>query len=123
MWQQFSLKKDNLALQYKEDRFEAGLSPEALRAFFEETDRAHAEESMTLRKAALMCVIMENARIEVREDELFPDKIEHMGLLRAHVRHLSASVLSPSTPPISGFTAVMSLLPSAPRCPAPAPPT
>lgn len=84
MWQQFSLKKDNLALQYKEDRFEAGLSPEALRALFEETDRAHAEESMTLRKAALMCVIMENARIEVREDELFPDKIEHMGLLRAH---------------------------------------
>ena len=84
MWQSFHLKKDNLALQYKEDRFEAGLSPDALRARFDEIDRAFAGKSMTQRKAALMCLLLEEAGIEVREDELFPDKLAHANLLKAH---------------------------------------
>lgn len=91
MWQRFEEKKEALLRQYKEDAYECGLAPDALRALFDETDRAYASAPMTARKAALMCAVMENARIEVRPDELFPDKIEHLGLLSAHslAHHLS----------------------------------
>ena len=83
MWQRFDEKKDALVRQYKEDAYEYGLSPDALRALFEETECAYADAPMTARKTALMCAVMENARIEVRPDELFPDKLEHLGLLTA----------------------------------------
>ena len=84
MWTPFAEKKDALLLQYSEDHFEAGLAPDALRARFAEIDAAHADDTMTVRKTALMCAVMEEARIEVRGDELFPDKLEHMELLSAY---------------------------------------
>ena len=84
MWQRLEEKKEALVRQYKEDAYEGGLAPDALRALFDEVDRKHEGCAMTERKAALMCAVMENARIEVRPDELFPDKIEHLGLLPAH---------------------------------------
>ena len=81
MWGQFEKNKEALAKQYETDAYEDGISLDAQKALLAATHEKYKNEPMLVRKTHIFCELLSHARIEVRGDELFPDKIEHGNLI------------------------------------------
>ena len=98
----FSQVRDILQQQYSDPVFDpdTGLSPEELRAGFDQIVKDTADEAPQLQKSHLIAFILQNARIDVDPCDFFADHFQGLGLLeklREEKRRTIGSTKIPQT--------------------------
>ena len=81
MWNCFEEAKEILRMQYKQYDWKNGLGPEELRQRCEKLIEQYEPISTEKAKAEVIACILKNARLCIHPEEIFADKISHVGFM------------------------------------------
>ena len=85
MWGRFSEAKERLSKQYQENHFTDGMEASAVKEHIFKNIFENDTYTVYEKKTDAIVYLLQNARIDIAEDEFFADKIEHQDILSDYI--------------------------------------